>query len=336
MNPMSYSQRFEDLYLLRCFEGQERGFYIDIGAGHPVYDNVSFAFYLEGWSGIAVEPNPRLAQLAQAIRPRDHNINMLAGAEPGEATFYLVDDFHGFSTTSESNAVAAQTQFGKSSQPMTRPVTTLKALCEAQAPAAIDFLKVDVEGAEPDVLAGNDWQRFRPRIVVVEALAPFTLAPAWDAYEPLLKKHGYAFAFFDSINRYYVTEEESGLAHILKASPATFDVVQFRDFKKPLEDESHPDRRLAQVLACADMAGLPLLLPEALLARLTESLPPDELARPATDAAVASIQVRLFGDGRSARLRLNPGGTVRDVYASIIATDLFRAACGRISASYAW
>ncbi len=334
---ISYSQRFEDLYLLRCLGERAHGFYIDIGAGHPVFDNVSFAFYLKGWRGIAVEPNPRLARLAQAIRPRDRNINALAGAEPGEATFYLVDDFHGLSTTSARNARAAQIQFGKSSQPMSRPVTTLRALCEAHAPAAIDFLKVDVEGAEPEVLAGGDWRRFRPKVVVVEALAPFTLEPAWDRYEPLLAKHGYGFAFFDSINRYYVAEEEAGVARALKDSPAAFDdAVQFRNFKQPLDDKSHPDRHLAEALACPDMAGLPLLPPDVLLARLTDSLPPEALAQPATGAAVAAIEASLFGDGVSTDLRLRPGATVRDVYAALIATDLFRAACGRISASYAW
>ena len=55
---ISYAQRFEDLYLMRCFGGRAEGFYIDIGSGHPVYDNMSFAFYLKGWNGVTVEPNP--------------------------------------------------------------------------------------------------------------------------------------------------------------------------------------------------------------------------------------------------------------------------------------
>ena len=70
--PLSYAQRFEDFHLWRCFGGQSGGFYIDIGAGHPVYDNVSFAFYLAGWRGICVEPNPALAALNRAVRRRDH------------------------------------------------------------------------------------------------------------------------------------------------------------------------------------------------------------------------------------------------------------------------
>ena len=125
------------------------------------------------------------------MRPRDHGHQILVGEAPGEATFYLVEDFHGFSTMIESHARAARTEFGKGSQALTLPVTTLAALCEQHAPAAIDFLKVDVEGAEKEVLFGGDWQRFRPKVVVVEALAPHTLAPAWEAFEPFLIGHGY-------------------------------------------------------------------------------------------------------------------------------------------------
>ena len=83
--PVSYSQRFEDLYLGCCFPDQRDGFYIDIGAGHPVYDNVSFAFYERGWRGIAVEPNPWLLQLANGVRPRDRNIQSLVGASRGNS-----------------------------------------------------------------------------------------------------------------------------------------------------------------------------------------------------------------------------------------------------------
>ena len=170
--PVSYAQRFEDLYLMRCFGDRSDGFYIDIGSGHPVYDNMSFAFYLKGWRGITVEPNPWLARLTRAVRVRDRHIEALVGAAAGEATFHLVNEFHGLSTMIAAHAEAAQTHFGKASRDITVPVTTLKELCEQHAPPSFEFLKVDVEGAEPDVLLNGDWQRYRPKVVVVEALAP--------------------------------------------------------------------------------------------------------------------------------------------------------------------
>jgi hypothetical protein len=77
MPMVSYAQRFEDLYLMRCFGDRSEGFYVDIGSGHPVYDNVSFAFYLKGWRGITVEPNPWLSRLSRAVCPRDRHVEAL-------------------------------------------------------------------------------------------------------------------------------------------------------------------------------------------------------------------------------------------------------------------
>src|ERR1700730_11969115 len=141
---ISYAQRFEDLYLMRCFGERTDGFYIDIGSGHSVYDHVSFAFYLKGWRGITVAPNPWLSRLSRAVRPRDHHVEALVGSGSGEATFYLVREFHGLSTMIEGHAQAALTRFGKGADAITVPLTTLRALCSGQAPASFEFLKVDV------------------------------------------------------------------------------------------------------------------------------------------------------------------------------------------------
>jgi len=338
---ISYAQRHEDTHLLRLFGEQTGGFYIDIGAGHPVYDNVSFAFYLRGWSGITVEPNPWLARLSESVRPRDSRIPSLVGERLGEATYYLVEDFHGLSTTVESHARKAQSEFGKNSQAMTVPVTTLQALCEQHAPTAIDFLKVDVEGAEREVLLGGDWRRFRPKVVLLEALAPVTMAPAWEAWEPLLTAQSYRFAFFDSLNRYYVAEEHAGLAERLAAAPSSFaGVVPFGQFKPALDDLSHPDHGLAWLLAGADMVQLPLMPFEMVTERLISGLDSCDPDRPAKASDIATAHQRLFGTPAPPLwadiLQLAPNSTIRDLYRSAVATEAFRAACGRISASSAW
>jgi len=338
---ISYAQRYEDMHLLRVFGEQANGFYIDIGAGHPVHDNVSFAFYLRGWAGITVEPNPWLAQLSEAVRPRDTRIASLVGEKPGQATYYLVEDFHGLSTTVEHHARAAQSEFGKRAQALTMPVTTLAALCEEHAPETIDFLKIDVEGAERDVLLGGDWRRFRPKVVVLEALAPVAMAPAWEDWEPLLDGFGYRFAYFDSLNRYYVAVEHAALVGRLAAAPATFEgVVPFRQFKPAADDASHPDHGLARLLAGEDMVRLPLMPFDAVAERLTRGVEPASLDRPAQPSDIAAVHQRLFGIPATPRwaptLRLGPGATIRDVYRSAVESESFRAASGRISASTAW
>ncbi|MGA7490758.1 MAG: FkbM family methyltransferase [Xanthobacteraceae bacterium] len=337
---VSYAQRFEDLYLMRCFGTGSEGFYIDIGSGHPVYDNTSFAFYLRGWRGVTVEPNPWLARLTRAVRPRDRHVEALVGAQSGEAPFYLVEELHGLSTMIEAHARGAQAHFGKAAQAIVVPVTTLRLLCERHAPPVFDFLKVDVEGAEQDVLRNGDWQNYRPKVVVVEALAPYTLAPAWQAWEPFIAKHGYRYVWFDSLNRYYLAEEASDLAHCFDAAPTAFDdVFQFRNVKPALADRAHPDHRLAVLLAGADMTRLPLLDRDSLLDRLTAGIAPAALERRVGAEHIAGAIGRLFGPDLALSmvdLALPPAPRLRDVYAALIDSDQFRAACGRISASYAW
>ena len=341
LHNISYSQRFEDFHLLRCFPDQPRGFYIDIGAGHPVYDNVSFAFYLRGWSGITVEPNPWLTQLSAAVRPRDRRIQSLVGAALGETDFYLVEDFHGMSTASADNARAVEAEFGKKAQRLTVPVTTLSTLCGQHAPAEIDVLKIDVEGAELDVLRGGDWRRFRPRVVVLEAFAPVTLAPAWEPCEAILTANDYRYAFFDSLNRYYVANEHPEIAARLEAEPTSFEGVRkFRDFGPALDDTGHPDHRLAMLLAGTDMVRLPLLEPDALTTLLIAKLPTADRDRTVTPADMAMIHERLFGGAPSpewiASLGLSRDATLRDAYRRVVTGQQFRTACGQISASYAW
>jgi len=152
---LSYTQNLEDYHLSLALAGQPTGFYIDIGGGHPVADNVSFWFYERGWKGIVVEPQEKLASQYKHVRPRDICITDLVGAEAGEVDFYQFDRLHGLSTTVYEHAESGQ-QFGEAYRVSRRPVITLAELCNRHQVAAIDFLKIDVEGAEGDVLAGND------------------------------------------------------------------------------------------------------------------------------------------------------------------------------------
>jgi FkbM family methyltransferase len=338
---LSYAQRFEDIYLLRCFDGQDQGFYIDVGSGHPVVDNVSFAFYLRGWRGILVEPNPNLARLSLAVRPRDRVHPFLLGSTSGRAIYYLVEDFHGLSTMIPSNAEGAEREFSKRSEKIELPVVPLRELCAQYADLSVDFLKIDVEGAEQAVLEGGDFGRCRPKIVLVEALAPYTLTPSWTAWEHLLLSQGYRFAFFDGLNRYYVAEESATLIDRFPATPLqSDDIVQFGVLQPALIEERHPDMRLAKLVAKAALSRLPLLDRATMLELLTDEIADEHLERPATQADLSGAYDRIFGTAIPApdlgAVRLPSAATVRDLYQALLDSDAFRVACGRISASYVW
>jgi FkbM family methyltransferase len=336
--PISYAQQYEDLHLLRCFGDRPSGFYIDVGAGHPVHSNVSFLFYLRGWRGITVEPNPWLAQLTEAVRPRDRRIDSLVGSAPGQAIYHLVEGFHGLSTTVEANAQAAQAAFKRPVKSFPVPVTTLRALCAQHAESDIDFLKIDVEGAEQAVLEGNDWARFRPKVILAEAVAPITMEPSWQHWEPVLIANGYRFVFADGLNRYYADEDRPEAGAALAGKPPSFKRVrQIGSFGPALEDAAHPDHRLALLLKGADMIRLPLLGTAAHVKLLTSALPAGELDRLASTVDAEAISLRLFGYGVA--LPAQPphrNATIADLYVAAVTCEQFRAACGRISASYAW
>jgi FkbM family methyltransferase len=286
---LSYAQNLEDYHLARIFADQPRGFYIDIGAGHPVADNVSFWFYLQGWRGIVVEPQRALAELYAHVRPRDTIFAGLVGRSVGESEFHQVDRLHGFSTTIEDHARGAAA-FGADFRTLRLPMTTLAVLCEEQRPERIDFLKVDVEGAEADVLAGADFQRWRPRVVVAEAMAPGDLAEAWRDWEPRLLAQGYSFAFFDSLNRFYVAEEDSALVARFPREPTPWGAVRhLYEFGRAPDNPEHPDHTLARQLVRGFLAALPRLHPDLLASFLTGPVARSDIEGDAFRAALGRI-----------------------------------------------
>jgi FkbM family methyltransferase len=290
---LSYSQNLEDYHLSLAFGGQATGTYVDIGAGHPIADNVSFWFYERGWQGVVVEPQPELSALYERLRPRDDAVRGLVGSAAGEVDFHVVDRLHGLSTTREDVAQKARA-FGVNYQTRRVPVMTLAQLCENHNLGSIDFLKVDVEGAERDVLLGGDWQRFRPKVIVAEAISPMTSEPSWQEWEPFLLAQGYCFVLFDTLNRFYVGQEHPEIIARFPAERAPWHAVRHMyEIGRAPENMEHPDHALAQDLGRGFWASLPYLDAEliaSILGRGRQITNEDELA--ALAALVGTEQFR--------------------------------------------
>jgi FkbM family methyltransferase len=222
-NPfISHSQNFEDVILWRLLAHVDSGFYIDLGAQHPIYDSVTHAFYERGWSGINVEPNQDFLDLLNLHRPRDTNLGWLIGSSVGTAKFFRTMDGSGLSTGVLEFAKNLESQ----STPMeieSKEVKPLSEICETYVKGDIHFLKIDVEGMEREVILGANFQMFRPWIVVVEAFQPNSRIESHGEWEDLLINSDYEMVYADGLNRFYLAKEKSELKKGFEFPPNVFD-----------------------------------------------------------------------------------------------------------------
>ncbi|OYU50594.1 MAG: hypothetical protein CFE31_03355 [Rhizobiales bacterium PAR1] len=313
---LSYAQCLEDFHLDLVLGDRPTGYYVDVGAGHPVADNVSFHAYLKGWRGLVCEPQADLAAMYSTIRPRDTVIDYLVGKAEGTVPFHRVDRLHGFSTIVESHAKGAE-QFGAgyhTEEMRIRPLAAV--LAEHNAPH-VDFLKIDVEGAEADVLNGMDWSKHRPSVLCIEAIEPGTMAEAWHGWEPILFAQDYLFAFSDGLNRFYIPKAEVNLLERFPKSPTPWEVVtHFYELGRPHIRVDHPDQALTERLIKGFLATLGTASEFEIMALLEHS------------AGAAGLET---GDALRALLVGTAEFPGKD---GMGFDDRIRAAIGRISAQY--
>jgi FkbM family methyltransferase len=211
MTFISYSQNFEDVLLNRVFKYKNNGFYIDIGALHPSFDSVTKAFYDRGWSGINVEPIKDYFNLFLQERQRDINLNIAISNVEGNLDFFEVVGQPGNSTLNKSIAYEIAKEKGLEVSQHNIPVKTLEQICQEYVNQKIDFLKIDVEGLEEQVILGGNWETFRPTVLVIETTLPNTNIRCENQISIFLQDKGYQHVFFDGINDYYIAQESSEL-----------------------------------------------------------------------------------------------------------------------------
>ncbi len=221
---ISYAQNLEDVMLYRALGHVRNGFYVDAGANDPVLDSVTKAFYDNGWNGINIEPIYEHFQKLVNERPRDINLNCGTGRAAGEMQFYHIPGT-GLSTAMMTIAREHEEE-GWQSAPVTVPIFPMKELLAPYAGHEIHFLKIDVEGMEEDVIAGMDFVKHRPWILIIEAIAPLVPVPTHATWEPAVLSAGYEYVYNDGVNRYYLANEHSELKGKFAHPPNCFDLYE--------------------------------------------------------------------------------------------------------------
>lgn len=169
----SYSQEGEDLVLARIL-GELRitkGFFVDIGAHHPARFSNTYYFYRRGWRGINVDALPGTKKLFQRMRPRDITIECGVGSQEGVLTYFAFNE-PALNTFSEQEAKKKDRPPYHIVDTIQITVVTLKKILDDHLPSGmqIDFMTIDAEGLDHEIIISNDWSLYRPRVLLVELL----------------------------------------------------------------------------------------------------------------------------------------------------------------------
>jgi len=188
-----FSQDGEDYLLHKIFEAQEKGYYVDVGSAHPVKESNTFYFYKKGWRGICVDPTPGLGILYRRFRPHDIFVNRFVSNRNGKTPFFLFNEpLLNTGNLQRKKFLAKKTSY-ELLKKIKVPRTSLAQIFEQHLPTGrkIDFLSLDVEQSELEVLQSNLWTKFRPQLIIMEVLRGDRENIGQEPAVKFLKKHGY-------------------------------------------------------------------------------------------------------------------------------------------------
>jgi FkbM family methyltransferase len=221
---ISRAQNFEDFRLFRAFRDISKGNYIDIGAWDPVYHSVSYNFYASGWRGVNIEPSIESFLALEKLRPSDININRIVTTRTEETRFFTVQK-SGLSTQhKEYLDNLNQDLVSRITENLVQPIS-LMSIFNQVGWDEIQWLKIDVEGSEEDVLVSWGDSPTRPLVVVVEATIPSSPQLSEANWENELFSRGYVKTYFDGLNNFYCLEGSDEIQKLISSPISIFDDV---------------------------------------------------------------------------------------------------------------
>lgn len=189
----SYSLEGEDVLLNRYFKGKEVGTYIDVGAHHPYRFNNTYFFYKRGWKGINIDADKNAIDLFNTHRQKDINIWSAVGQSTSKKVYYQFNEpaLNTFDKSLCTKYIKLGYKLtGKDKLSFRRLSDILKE--NMYNKQHVDFISIDVEGAELTVLKSNDWNIIRPEIILIEVLdLPDLVSASSHSVTKYLKEKGY-------------------------------------------------------------------------------------------------------------------------------------------------
>ena len=165
----SYAMDGEDLAIDQYLKKKDKGFYVDIGAHHPIHRNNTQLLFNKGWSGINIDVNQFSIDLFNFLRPNDLNLLNAIYDQEGEITLYYQKEFSQLNTTDKK--IANESFSGNFKERLVKCQTIQNILDHSRYKGKkIDFLNIDVEGAEMKVLRTLNFEIYDPKLICIEIL----------------------------------------------------------------------------------------------------------------------------------------------------------------------
>lgn len=160
-----YSQFGEDIAINRFFSNQEVGFFVDVGCFHPLFYSNTWKLYKKGWRGVNIDIDAVKIEVFDVRRPEDINISCAVSNQSGVIDYYQDGDYS-LTTTIDKSFSEARGGYEKKSV-ISRTLTSILDDTEYKS-CCIDFLSIDAEGNDLNVLKSLDFDRYMPRLIAIE------------------------------------------------------------------------------------------------------------------------------------------------------------------------
>jgi FkbM family methyltransferase len=203
--------------LWSLFKNQkEPGFFVDIGALDGKRCSNTYSFELVGWKGVCAEAHPFYIDYLKKNRPDSIIVHAAIAAKNKESVTFYTNYLGSLSTLDKRLGGYFKKQYGKNFggfKPVQVPMRTVDSILEENEIESVDVVSIDVEGTELAVLRGFDLRKYKPRVLVIEAID--------SRRKKLLDRHmkavGYKFARSRS-NNYFYCRDEADVEIIKKAT----------------------------------------------------------------------------------------------------------------------
>lgn len=206
-----YSQNGEDIVIDSFFRGKKHGFYVDVGAHHPLRYSNTALLYKHGWQGINIDPNPHTINLFSKYRKKDINLLLAVGSSCGEFEYHRFSDMAVNTLSAELAEKWKKKKWLKYLGSMKVSVMPLGIILEKYIPKDrdIDLLTIDAEGMDADILQSNHWDKYRPKIIVIEDDSFNPQKPEDSEILKYLKNRGYRLNSFLNFTLIFERKDES-------------------------------------------------------------------------------------------------------------------------------